>query len=458
MGFTPTLAERRFGYGLSPRVSPPHSVEEMLAALIGPDVMASQFPVGTFRDLQEQHLLFDRFRRHARSQGDSAAGKASREKAQEIRRAAAREHLQRFVQLQLRRIATPDAFRERLAAFWADHFTALGKSGLLTFASPLFIEDVIRPRMTGRFSDMLRAVAKHPLMLHALDQDFSAGPGSVAGQRRGRGLNENFARELLELHTLGVDGPYDQVDVRALALLLTGLSRGRGFDFVFRPNFAEQAGQIVLGRSYPAEISEARIDKVLTDLALHPGTARHLARKLAVHFIADAPPTALVEAMTAAFLETDGDLLAVYRAMLMHPQAWETPMRNLRRPDEFISTSLRALGPEADALERLKHGDIRGLFLQPLARMGQTWLRPAGPDGWSEQDAAWATPQGLAGRLDWAMQVPRRLMAELPDPRDFVQTALGSAAPERVAFAAQAAESRAEAIGLVLISPAMQRR
>lgn len=460
MSFSPDMAARRFGYGLSPLVAPPQSAAQMLDDLRGPDLMAARFPLGRFRDLQTQHVLFERFRRHERENPGTEAGRASLERRRELQREARENHHALFAKTQLRRVYTQDGFRERLTAFWGDHFTALGKRGLIRLGAPLYVEDAIRPHITGRFIDMLLATVKHPLMLHYLDQAFSAGPNSRTVRRRrpDRGLNENLAREVLELHTLGVGGPYDQNDVRALAHLFTGLSRGRNFDFKFRANLAEPGPQRVLGREYEGRLSQERINAVLRDLAAHPATAAHLARKLAIHFISDQPPVGVTTAMAQRYLETDGDLMAVYAAMLEHPEAWQDPVRNMRPPGEFISAALRALGPAPEVLEQLESRQIARLFLAPLRKMGQDWLAPNGPDGWAEADAAWVTPQGVAGRMEWAMQVPRRLLGDLPDPRQFVRDALGAAPPEKVVFAAGAAESRSEAVGLVLMSPAFQRR
>ncbi len=405
-------------------------------------------------------MLYERFRRHERDNEGTEAGKASLERRLALQRETRKNHLRLFVQIQQRRIHTSDGFRERLTVFWGDHFTAIGKRALMRMGAPLYIEDAIRPHVGGRFVDMLLSAVKHPLMLHYLDQVFSAGPNSriVKRRRPDGGLNENLAREVLELHTLGVGGPYSQDDVRSLAKLFTGLSRGRNFDFKFRPNLAEPGPQTVLGREYEGRLSQRRIDAVLRDLAAHPVTAAHLARKLATHFISDDPPAEVTSAMAQRYLETDGDLAEVYAAMLNHPQAWEGPARNMRPPGEFISTSLRALGLAPQSLDRLKRQQVGRLFIAPLRKMGQEWLTPNGPDGWPEQDAAWVTPQGIAGRMEWAMQVPRRLLNTLPDPRQFVKDALGDAAPQKVVFAASAAESRAEAVGLVLMSPAFQRR
>jgi uncharacterized protein (DUF1800 family) len=196
----------------------------------------------------------------------------------------------------------------------------------------------------------------------------------------------------------------------------------------------------------------------LQDLALHPVTAAHLARKLVVHFVSDDPNPGLITHVTQAYLRHDGALLPVYQALLEHPAAWQTDHMNIRPPAEFVSTSLRALAVPADAFAPLSERNVNEMFFTPLRAMGQIWQKPSGPDGWPEDDTHWVTPQGLAARLDWAAHTPARLLNELPDPRQLVTDALGPRPPSRVAFAAKAAESRAVAVALILTSPAMQRR
>lgn len=460
MTFTPHLAERRFGYGLSPRQAGPESVAAMLDTLAGPDRIAQDFPVQSYRALQDALVLRRRFRGFARKNPQTDKGKEADQKQRAIYGEMQAEWRRGFLQLQARRSLTPDAFRERLVAFWGDHFTARGKGGMLRFGMTAYVEEAIRPQITGSFADLLIRCVTHPLMLHYLDQDSSVGPNSIMVRRRDldRGLNENLAREVLELHTLGVDGPYSQNDVRELAELFTGLSRSRDYTFVFRRQIAEPGPETILGKTYGAGASMQYVEAALRDLAAHPATAKHIARKLAVHFISDAPPEDLVAALERAYIDSDGKLMQLYQVLLEHPGAWMPELRNIRPPDEFISAALRALGVTGDDLARLKNRDVRDLFFRPLTLMGQSWQEPPGPDGWAEEDAVWVTPQGMAARLEWAMHVPQRLLEELPKPAGFVETALGGDAPSEVRFAASAAESRAVGVGLVLCAPAYQRR
>ena len=353
-----------------------------------------------------------RFYSYARKNPDTTKGKDALETAKGIDREVQRQRSEWFAHLLMRRVRAQDAFRERLVAFWADHFTAYGKGGLLRAAAPLYVEEAIRPRIAGRFADLLTVAVTHPLMLHYLDQNISAGPNSRAARRRNRrlGLNENLAREVLELHTLGVDAPYAQQDVTELAELLTGLSVTRDYGFKFRNRMVEPGAETVLGQTYSEEKGMAPVRAVLQDLARHPATARHIAHKLAVHFVSDTPPAALVDAVTDAYLSSDGHLETCYAALLNHPAAWDPLAHNIRLPEEFMSTALRALNPSAEVLASFTQREFRSLFYRPLRLMGQDWMRPAGPDGFAEADSAWVTPQGIATRLEWAMNAPARLL------------------------------------------------
>lgn len=464
MAFSPQLAEKRFGYGLSPTIRPVSSVGEMLARLVAPDRMAREFPIENFDMFRERMIRMRNWRRElrqARKRGDE--GEARRlTKARRVENRHAREaKVQWMFQTFLRRSQTEQAFRERLVAFWGDHFTAEGKQGVLRRATSPYWESAIRPNVTGNFADLLIAATTHPLMLHYLDQERSVGPQSQTAIRRGKknlGLNENLAREVIELHTLGVNGPYSQTDVTQLAELLTGLTYQSQVGFKFQKNMSEPGAETVLGKTYGPNPGLGPIHDVLRDLAMHPATARHLATKLAIHFVADVPDPGLIAAMEQRYLETSGNLMAVYAAMLKHPAAWDPTLYNIRPPVEYISTCCRALGATPKTFMRLKERSAQQMFYVPLRMMGQNYQRPTGPDGIPEEDAEWITPQGVAARLEWATQVPRRLFPKLPDPREFVEHALGDDVPPQVAFAANAAENRSVAIGLILASPAFQRR
>lgn len=453
--FSPTTAAIRFGYGLSPRQSAPSGSDAMLTALAAPDAIAGTFPIAGFGAVLP---MMREFRASRKARNAKETGAEDRYKAA---RGALRGTALDGMRAQLARaVLAPDGFRERLWAFWDDHFTVRAKGGANIASPSAFAEEAIRPHIGGNFRDMLRAATTHPAMLSYLDQNRSIGPDSPAGKRRDAGINENLARELMELHTLGVDGGYTQEDVVQLSELLTGLTIDPKVGFRFRPAWAEPGAETVLGRVYGRERKPRLSDifDALDDIAAQPATAAHLARQLAVHFVSDTPDDDLVAQMTAAYRESDGDLPTVYAAMLDHPAAWALPAVKTRQPWDFIAAALRALDVPAKRFAAARAQQLRAHVLRPLARMGQPWQQPPGPDGWPEDGAAWISPPALAERIDWAMQVHELTRAPLPDPRRFLTTALAERADDTLGHAVRAAASRAAGVGLVLASPAFNRR
>ncbi|MGL4727561.1 MAG: DUF1800 domain-containing protein, partial [Bosea sp. (in: a-proteobacteria)] len=234
-------------------------------------------------------------------------------------------------------------YSERLAQFWSNHFcVSVAKGQFVRGLAGAYEREAIRPHVFGRFADMLLAATSHPAMLFYLDNQQSLGPNSRAGPRRGRGLNENLAREIMELHTLGVAGGYTQADVTSLARIITGWSivgregrQGEPGGFIFNDNLHEPGAHVVLGKSYAQQgVEQGRA--ALNDLARHPATAQHIARKLARHFVADDPPAALVAKLAKVFRESDGDLRAVSLALIDAPEAWGEAQAKLRSPQEFL--------------------------------------------------------------------------------------------------------------------------
>lgn len=458
--FDVDLAEIRFGFGRAPGLPAPQSVQAMLDPLPQPDVMSAAYPIEPF-DVFRQRMVDLQAQLKIRRQNRGTAKAEAARKARNLINKDAREAAAGWMAQSLLRAAhTPTGFRERLVWFWADHFSAQGKRGVARRAAAPYVDDAIRPHIAGRFSDLLQAAVMHPLMILYLDQDRSMGPASKRAINSGGkfGLNENLAREVLELHSLGVNGPYDQNDVRQLAELFAGMTVEASSGLKYRKDWAEPGAETVLGATYSADPGLAPIRKVLDDLAHHPATAQHIARKLAVHFVSDQPDPALVAHIAARFLATDGDLTQIYAALLEHNSAWAHELSNIKPPADFMASAMRALAVDAQRIQSADEKQLRRGFAGPLNQLGQRWLSPPGPDGWDEADSHWITPQGLAERVNWAMAIPQYMRPDLPDPRAFVDTALGRFASERTRFAAAAAERRAEAIGLVLMSPAFQRR
>lgn len=454
MRFDPTLAAVRFGSGLSPIIGPPDNTDAILAEI--DDVFAFAIPGysdadPSISDYQQASMT------RTKARGTDQA-EATEQAFREVRQAANRVYDQALRSSLARHVGAQIGFKPRLSAFFADHFTVKSRGGPQRHLVTPFVEDAVTPHLNGYFSAMLRAVITHSMMLLYLQQFQSVGPTSTVGKRRNRGINENLARELLELHTLGVDGVYAQADVRELAELLTGLTYNGQRGFFYDERFAEPGAETVLGITYDAADGLDNILHAIDDLAVHPQTARHIAGKIAAAFVADTPDVGLVDAMTAAFVATDGFLPSVYAAMLDHPASWHADLLKIKSPQRFITSAMRALGVTGDQVDQASGRNTRALFVTPLRVMGQPWERPNGPDGWPEDSTDWISPQGMAGRISWAMTAPRILVQNrLPDPRDFVQTALGSLAGQDVIFAASAAEVRDEGVGVVLASPAFQR-
>jgi uncharacterized protein (DUF1800 family) len=345
-------------------------------------------------------------------------------------------------------------FGDRLAMFWANHFAvSVNKDNNVRTFAGLMEREAIRPHVFGRFADMLLAVETHPAMIFFLDNQQSIGPNSRAGQRRGRGLNENLAREILELHTLGVAGGYTQADVTALAKIITGWGvAGRDSineppgTFQFNPNTHEPGPHVVLGKTYP-DGGFARGQDALRDLARHPSTAQHIARKLVRHFVADEPPASLVARLAHVFRDTDGDLQQVSRALIEAPEAWAQPAAKLRTPQEFLIAASRALQRKPEI------GQIMG----PLNAMGQPMWMPGGPNGFPDTAAAWASPEGIKTRLDVASAIARQSASGV-EPRTLVDEIFGPSLSTETRQAVLRAESRYQAVALALMAPEFQRR
>jgi uncharacterized protein (DUF1800 family) len=343
-------------------------------------------------------------------------------------------------------------FAERLAWFWSNHFcVSADKAGVRPQAGG-YEREAIRPHVLGKFVDMLQAVESHPAMLLYLDNARSIGPNSQAGRNRGRGLNENLAREILELHTLGVRTVYTQDDVTNFAKVITGWSvipvrqdPVRGGEFMFNPRMHEPGTQTVVGQSY-ADAGYDQGRRVLADLARHPATAKHIAVKLARHFIADDPALSLVERLTKRFLDTQGDLKEVAKALVTAPEAWAPARGKLKRPTEWIVAALRATG--------VTPTDVRPL-MQAQNLLGEPLWRVPAPNGFSDDEGSWL--DGLSQRLDVANQFARRIAADA-DPTAVFDETLAPIASAETRQTIMRAESRPQALALLLMAPEFQRR
>lgn len=346
-------------------------------------------------------------------------------------------------------------FTERLVVFWSNHFCiSAAKGELARMWAGSFEREAIRPHVLGRFADMLRAVEQHPAMLFFLDNQQSLGPDSRAGQNRKRGLNENLAREIMELHTLGVGGGYTQEDVTSLARIITGWTfagrqgqLGVPGSFVFNVNAHQPGAHVLLGKTYEAT-GVTQGEAALADIARHPSTANFIATKFVRHFVADDPPPALVARLRDVFVRTDGDLKAVATALVDSDEAWKAPLTKMRSPYEFLLASGRLLA---------RVPEDPGFYLNNLNLLGQPLWAPAGPNGFPDTNAAWTAPEGMKLRLDVAAQMGGRLGNNI-DPLDLLEFAASDAASVETRKTVERAESRQQALALLLMSPEMQRR
>lgn len=346
-------------------------------------------------------------------------------------------------------------FTERLVVFWSNHFCISATKGeLARIWAGAFEREAIRPHVLGRFADMLKAVEQHPAMLFFLDNQQSLGPESRAGRNRKRGLNENLAREIMELHTLGVGGGYTQDDVTSLARIITGWTfagrqgqLGTPGSFVFNVNAHQPGPQMLLGKTYEAA-GLAQGEAALADIARHPSTANFVATKFVRHFVADDPPPALVARLRDVFVKTDGDLKAMATALVDADEAWKTPLSKMRSPYDFVIASGRLLA---------RVPEDPGGYINNLNLLGQPLWSPAGPNGFPDTSAAWAAPEGMKLRLDIAAQMGARLGPNI-DPLDLLEFAAADAASIETRRTIERAESRQQALALLLMSPEMQRR
>ena len=487
----PTLAAIRYGYGLRPGEEPPRDAEALLAQLDQAAKRKLRFPregAGGRRETASRVMSLR-----------AAEAKAAKDGKpnESIRKETQKEALQIYRQDAMARLAqailSPFGFHERLASFWTDHFsTSALKSLPMRMVVPLYEAEAIRPNLAGSFANLLKAAMLHPAMLIYLDQSDGAGMDAPAGRPGGRAVNESLGRELLELHTLGAGSGYTQEDVRAAALILTGLSVDRrALEVVYRPRISEGGSISLLGEVYEDDEAGSQDHlRMLEDLALNPMTAEHVCRKLVIHFVADEPPADLVAAMTAAWAETEGDLKAVYRAMLDHPRAWSDPGQKIKRPFEFVVSGFRAVdisdkdlsrlldemdddeqeddGPMRKALKMASSTAARedakqraaranDLTLAALQRMDQPIWQPPSPAGYADLASVWLSPGQLSERIAWARLMAGRF-GQRRDPGTFLDAALGDAAGQNTRDVIAQAPNTNHAIAMVLASPEFNRR
>jgi uncharacterized protein (DUF1800 family) len=381
-------------------------------------------------------------------QADTGATLADGRKPATPERHAFNEHSKAEVAALLANaITTPSGFRERLVWFWANHFTvALRSRPAIACAGP-FVREAIRPNVTGKFRDMVLAVERHPAMLAYLDQSNSIGPDSAMGQRRHRGLNENLARECLELHTVTPSAGYTQADVTSFARMLTGYmiqmgEEPRGTKYVDRAH--EPGEQTVMGRTWSD--GEQGVEAILVWLADHPSTQHHLAEKLVRHFVSDEPALHDVAKIEAVLRDSGGDLGEVSRALIELPNAW-TPLTKLRTPQDYVVASMRAVGARPEMEPQLP---------KAVSHLGQPVFGAPFPIGWPDRATDWTGPEAMLQRVDFAYQFAARVTDQ--EPADVAERTLGPLLSAETLTEIRHAGSRQDGLTLLLASPEFQRR
>ena len=361
---------------------------------------------------------------------------------------------------------TARPFAERLVHFWTNHFAVSADKGAVFGIAGTLENEAIRPNVNGRFADLLTAVEQHPAMIAFLDNQYSVGKDSelalLAARRapdqpkREFGINENLAREILELHTLGVNGGYTQNDVTSFAQIITGWSIGGGKGrlaggtpgrFYFRDNQHEPGAKTFLGKTY-TEDGRQQGEAVLADLSRHPATARFIATKLVRHFVADDPPPATVERVAHAFRKSGGDLPHVYAALIEAPEAWDAKMRKFKTPEDLVFSTLRALNVSPRQPEEI----VRSFDL-----LGQRQYVPGSPAGWPDTSKSWDGSDALMHRVLWASRAASRYERGI-DPVELAASSLGAYARPETLTALRRASSSSQALALLLMSPEFQRR
>ena len=468
------IAANRFGLGLRPDSPPIGKPADWLRAQIDqfdprPETLSALPTRATLIQSLQQLQKLQRAKKAEAADADDETAMA--EKALGNYRKALRDHYSEAVEARLQTaVASQTDFAERLVHFWANHFAVSTDKTVVTALAGNYEFDAIRPQIFGKFGDLLKSAVKHPTMLLYLDQARSIGPASMLAKRVNArrdvdlGLNENLAREILELHTLGVRTVYTQEDVTEFARALTGhtitgLARGpiRRFvdgdrpagETVFVDAIHQPGIRRVIGTTY-TQAGAGQADAILSNLATHPATAKHIATKLATHFVADTPPPALIAKLEADFLKTGGDLKSLYRTLLSAPEAWVAGQAKFKTPWEWTVSALRALNLKQPGAN--KRGPA-ALF----AQMGQPIWRPGSPAGFGDQAKDWAGPAALMRRVKTAGRFAK-LTAGRIDARTLAPTILPGTLDPRTAEHIARAESPEQGLALLLVAPEFLRR
>lgn len=466
MKINAAIAANRFGLGARPgdlsRIEP-DPAQWLLDQLQGPSRQPAEL-----RELPataEVLLEVQDLRREQREMRQLAEGEPAPDIVRKYGRMV-RGHYVGQAQARYRNAANTDyPFHERLVHFWSNHFAVSADKQPLSAIAGLYENEAIRPNIAGNFANLLIACEQHPAMIMYLDNQRSIGPNSMLGRRANRaqrdreiGLNENLAREILELHTLGVDGGYTQEDVTTFAKVITGWSVGGATEtgrfadgvpgtFEFREAIHEPGTHSILGTRYSQDgIQQGTA--VLRDLAVHPSTARFIATKLARHFVADEPDPALIDALVATYLDSGGELSRVYETLIGADEAWLEPHSKYKSPHDFVISTFRAFDHVPDNTR---------FVVGALDMMGQTPFRPGSPAGWPDTAEHWGGADALYKRIEWSNTVSR-VVGSRVNPVELGDAVLGPAFSSEVRKAISRAEDTVQGMTMLLASPDFQRR
>jgi uncharacterized protein (DUF1800 family) len=474
MSLEATIATNRFGFGTTPgeiarvNASPKNWLLEQLRAPSLAQIARTDLPSSqqTYRDFIE----YSRTRSAARRAIQSPL-------PQQMQSANDQQNLMRTVRLGAETLArevdarithaitTPAPFLERWVQFWSNRLTMAGKNLQTIFYPGAYEREAIRPHVLGSFSTLLKASALHAGMLVYLDQVRSFGPNAPASasaqrpRQRNMGLNENLAREILELHTLGPDGGYTQADVTEFARALTGWtlqgprlgraiqSQGEFGSVIFVDGLHEPGVRTIMGTSF-LQTGRDQSLAILDWLARQPQTARNVAQAVAIHFVSDTPPPSLISRLEQSFRASNGDLTALAQTLINSPEAWLPTQAKFKSPNDFLLSTLRASGTRDVSMPAL-----RATFEQ----LGQTPFRAPSPKGWPDTTSHWAAPDAILKRVDWS-NLAAEVIAQNMTPMAFAQSALGAwLTPQTSTAIARAGDAR-QGIVLALMSPEFQRR
>lgn len=455
------IAVNRFGLGARPDEAPPGNPGKWLTDQFD-QYDASPASWSDQTGAEEIVAEMAQTRKEMRNADD-----AERKSARRLLKREIRDHYATAVEARMEAaLTTPAPFVERLVHFWANHFAISVEKPVIAELAGAFELEAIRPHVLGNFTDLLFAVEQHPAMLLYLDQTRSIGPESQSASRMGkrdpekkRGLNENLAREILELHTLGVRSGYTQTDVTEFARALTGWSVANGGrqdggktekginGFVFRPQIHEPGTRTIMGKTYSGQ-GRMQAAAVLHDLAVAPATATHIATKLVRHFVSDTPPPHLVEKLSRAFIAGKGDLASLYQALVDTPEAWQPAPAKFKTPWEWLVSGARGLGRQ----------NVDGIKVaQIMKQLGQPVWKPGSPAGYDDIADSWISPNALLRRVELAQRLVA-LLADRADARTLVDKLLYGAVSKETRTAISRAESAVTGLALLLVSPEFLRR